>query len=207
GFELMPDTGIANSWPFDFRASVVFRLAGRSLTYEINVENVGKKDMPFAWGGHPGFALPFESEPLCDFEDYSIVFSEPCEPVAMEITPDGFVGEGRTPVALEDGVRLPLRRAYFAVDGLFMTGCARRLTLEGRGKTKIVMEYPDCPTLGLWTAAGGSAPFICIEPWSGTPDRASGPEPCLLEEKPDMTRLKPGENYRGSYKIEITGTD
>ncbi|MBP5270464.1 MAG: hypothetical protein ILO42_05855, partial [Clostridia bacterium] len=116
GFELMSDTGIANSWPFDFRASVVFRLAGRSLTYEINVENVGKKDMPFAWGGHPGFALPFESEPLCDFEDYSIVFSEPCRPVAMEITPDGFVGEGRTPVALEDGVRLPLRRAYFAVD-------------------------------------------------------------------------------------------
>ncbi len=198
-FEYVPDEQTKALYPFDYALRIGFKVESNKLRYSISVKNTGERDMYFAWGGHPGFSLP-----LCrgfDFEDYSIIFSEPCSPVAMEITPDGYVGTGRTPVELEDGVRLGLRRSFFAVDGLFMTGACRSLVLDGPGDTAVGMEFPDCPTLGLWTACGGAAPFICIEPWSGTPDRAG--TVCKLDEKPDMIRLKPGRTYRGGYSISI----
>ena len=198
-FLYRPDADAKQYYPFDYRLELSFRLEGQSLLYAISVTNDGGRDMYFAWGGHPGFGLPLD--PGHDFEDYNIVFGAPCSPVAMEITPDGYVGPGRTRVQLEDGVKLPLKRSYFEIDGLFMTGTPGALTLEGPGKTKITLEYPDCPTLGLWTSNGGNAPFICVEPWSGTPDRADGPLPCRLESKPDMIKLAPGETYRGHYAV------
>ena len=198
--EFIPGEKEQKIYPFDYSVRCGWRIFGTSLEYRIEVENRGDETMYFAWGGHPGFTLP-----LCeglDFEDYSIVFDEPCAPLRLEITPDGYLGEGRTPLELKDGRRLPLKRSYFEIDGVFMSGACRSLKLCAKKGPSVGMSFPDCPTLGLWTACGGAAPFICIEPWSGTPDRQG--VPCVLEKKPDMTALAPGGRYTGSYTITVS---
>ncbi len=52
------DPAILGHWPADFRIAVTYRLAGNTLTSDIEIENPDTKPLPFGFGTHPYFRLP-----------------------------------------------------------------------------------------------------------------------------------------------------
>lgn len=197
-FVLDADAETKMYYPYDFHLELTQALEGHRFVTKYRVTCLGK-EMYFSWGGHPGFCMPVEKG--CDYEDYSVVFAEKCEPKQLSITTDGFVGPRIADFPLEGGRRLPLRRALFAVEGVFLREAARELSICRDGIPLITVRYPDCPTLGLWTSNGGTAPFLCVEPWAGTPDPAGFA--CTLDKKPDMLYLSENRTYTGGFEIEI----
>ena len=83
---------------------------------------------------------------------------------------------------------------------LFYNGGVK-LTCEG-GNRSVRMSFPFAETLGFWHAAGTDAPYICIEPWLGTPDPAG--IPCRIMEKEDILILPPGGSKTLEYSITVS---
>ena len=185
-------------YPYDFHLELTQALEGHRFVTKYLIRCLGK-EMYFSWGGHPGFAMPIEKG--YEYEDYSVEFATPCAPKQLTITTDGFVGPRTADFPLEEGRILPLRRSLFSVEGVFLQEAARELSICRAGEKKITVRYPDCPTVGLWTSNGGTAPFLCVEPWAGTPDPAGFD--CTLDKKPDMLYLSEHHSYTGGFEIEI----
>ena len=75
-------------YPFPFRFTVAYRLAGNTLTQEYTVENTGEETMWFGLGAHPGFRVPLEEG--LDFTDYCLEFVPDVSPVRVGFTPQCF---------------------------------------------------------------------------------------------------------------------
>ena len=50
---------ILDHWPADFRIAVAYELVGHVLTSEVRIENTGTSALPFGFGTHPYFRVPF----------------------------------------------------------------------------------------------------------------------------------------------------
>ena len=61
-------------YPFDFALTVAYTLTQEGVTTAFTVENLGKEEIPFVIGGHPGFNIPVGENAA--FEDYTIQFEE-----------------------------------------------------------------------------------------------------------------------------------
>ena len=57
------------------------------------------------------------------------------------------------------------------------------------------------PVLAIWTMPEKNAPYVCIEPWQGSPAFAN--ETGRFEDKPWCVKLPAGESYECGYKMEI----
>jgi aldose 1-epimerase len=53
-------------WPADYRIRVTYRLAGRSLRVEANVDNPDRRPLPFGLGYHPYFRVPLTASGAAD---------------------------------------------------------------------------------------------------------------------------------------------
>ena len=175
-------------YPFDFSLTVTYRLVGTGLSVSMRVENTGGETLPFMVGMHPGFFVPMGAG---EFEDWFLEFGEEREPLQLEISPDGFQTGRKEPYPLEKGRILRLNHGLFDIDGIFLEGAARSVTLRSERSERFVrVSYPDCPYVGFWHCAG-PAPYLCIEPWSGMPSVEGESED--LSVKADLWRLAPGE--------------
>ncbi len=196
-FSLRSSRDTRKNYPFDFLLEVTYRLEGNRLSVSMNVENMGEGRLPFMVGAHPGFFVPLDGG---SFEDWFLEFGEACLPMQMEISPDGFRTGKTEAYALEEGRILRLRHSLFDIDGIFLEGAARSVTLRShRSERSVSMSYPDMPYIGFWHCPG-DAPYLCIEPWSGMPSVAGASED--LSEKTDLCWLESGKAKNTS--IEIT---
>ena len=186
-------------WPFDFVLRTSFGLNERTLEVSAEVLNLSDVPMPFSFGGHPGFNLPMD-DGLC-FEDYSVKFDDGVTPAEMQITPDGYVGPETYAFPLENSA-LPLRHGLFEIEGRFLRGAGHTAVLSSeKGSRSVKMTFPFADVLGLWHAAGTDAPYVCIEPWAGSPDRQG--VPCDLLKKADMITVMPGKSAKCVYTITV----
>ena len=184
-------------YPFDFVLTVTYRLEGGRLALSLRVENTGSEKLPFMVGAHPGFFVPLGGG---TFEDWFLEFGETAVPWQMEISPDGFRTGKEEPYSLKDGRVLPLRHGLFDIDGIFLRGAARSVTLRSdKSERFVTLSYPDCPYIGFWHCPG-EAPYLCIEPWSGMPEVEGASED--LSEKRDLSWLDPGQSKETA--IELT---
>ena len=100
------------------------------------------------------------------------------------------IGEARFPL---EGGRIPLCPRAFGLDTIVLDleGERRAALVDRSGRERVVVECPDFPYLGLWTA---DKPFdtgyFCIEPWSALPDAVFVGRG--LEDKAGIRRLEPG---------------
>ena len=135
------------------------------------------------------------------FEDYFIEFDEPCTPELLIMSDSCFyTGEVR-PVPTDAQNRLWLTHRMFDRDAWFFRNTAKGLTLRSvHGARRVHMAFPDMTYIGLWHRPFSEAPYVCLEPWSGSPglDR---PGVAALEDKPDMTVLPPCGIYRNTYTM------
>lgn len=174
-------------YPFPFRLTLEYRLAPRSVTITVEVENTGETLMPYAVGLHPGFNWPLGDGPR---ESHATVFETAEAPEVPVIAPGGLFSSARRPVPVVDR-RLPLNDETFAAEALcFLNARSRSVRYEaGTTGPAITLTATGLPHWAIWSKPG--APFVSIEAWTGhgDPDGFDGE----LKDKPSMRLLPPGE--------------
>ncbi len=183
-------------YPFAFALEISYTLTADKLRITAHVQ---AKDtvLPFSFGGHPGFCLPFDGE---GFGDAYLEFAGNSPLQRLSITDSGLLGEGREIYPLT-ARQLPLSPDPAGSNGIFFSlpqdQRALRLISPFAG-LHLEMELADFPVLGLWHTEG--APYLCIEPWCGLPSPEGCPD---LENKPGLIWLAPGEATNLTFSIGI----
>lgn len=188
-------------YPFDFTFQVIYQLNGNTLEIAYRVQNKSTVTMPFGIGGHPGFRVPLENGEC--FEDYTLEFSQSCQPDRVGFTPAVYLSGHDEAYPLEDGKYLPLRHDLFNEDAVILKNMAREVTLCSQKSSHVItVSYPRMPYLGIWHWPNTDAPYVCIEPWSSLPARQD-----VIEEfscKSDLVQLEPGKTYENTWAITIS---
>ncbi len=185
-------------YPFSFTLTLDYTLAEGGLTLDVSIA-AGDSSLPFSFGAHPGFILPFDG---IGFGDAALRFPQGVPLRRIEITSAGLLGEGRRDYPLADST-LPLSHDPAGGCGIFFEIPAERrqvMLTASALPCDIGMNFADFPVLGLWHAEG--APYLCIEPWQGLP--APDGIPTDLTGKPGSLLLSPYQTKRFSLAISIS---
>lgn len=195
-FELMPDEGLKEKYPFEFILRVGYRLEGKSIHVMWNVVNTGDKDMHFSIGAHPAFA--------CEggVGGYTLDFHGSFDKLESGVlTENGVLGATTKTIAFENGV-LALSDELLAEDALvFDAKEIHTISLQKKGASPMLQVRFDAPLVGIWSPAGKKAPFVCIEPWYGRCD-AEGFEEDLAKREYSNT-IEAGHSFNKEYVIDV----
>lgn len=200
-FCLTANAATRAQYPFDFALFVTYELHDFTMVVKFRVENRGDTVMPFAIGAHPALRLPFE--PGEAFSDHRLKFPRRETVYYPAITEDRLIDQSRKHPLLQNADTLPLDRSLFKNHALVLEGLQSR-TAElysaesGRG---VRMEFDGFDYFALWQPGKGEAPFLCLEPWSGTATQTH--EDDTLENKRGMRLLPPGEIAELQYKLTV----
>ena len=186
------------SFPFPFRLDIEYRVTPAALTVALTVRNPGDGDLPYAAGWHPGFAFPFSDTGRAGH----VVEFEKAEPAEVPvITAAGLFSPARRTIPIE-GNRLPITDDLMAREALcFLNTRSRSVRLIAPDGAAIRVDFEDFPHLALWSR--DSAPFLCIEAWTGygDPDGFDGD----IFAKPSMRILPPGGEARHTATTSFEG--
>lgn len=196
-FVLEANEDTKKNYPFDFRLSVTYSLDGNELINEFNVENFGDEAMPYAMGGHPGFALPLKGGKTRD--DFEITLSSKVttdRPILIE----GSIGPERKPF-LENEDVIGLTDMRVPDHGMVLLGHGvERIGVAEKGEKPFVeIRFDDFPNVNIWSPP--SVPFVAIEPMIGHHDFA--PSNIAIEDKDYLLQLGAGQSASASYSILV----
>jgi len=199
-FRLTDNEVIYAQYPFHFELLLTYTLDGASVVTTFRVENRDEKELIYAVGGHPGFNVPLaEGE---NFDDYTLTFSESCQPRQLCFSAACYFTPETKPFALSDGRSFALAHSLFDNDAVFMTDVAPEVTLKSNTSGRFVkVTYPDMKYVGFWHKPQTEAPYVCIEPWTSIP--ADDGQVDDLTTKRDMFRLASGGVGEHSFTITI----
>lgn len=185
-------------YPFDFSIKITYSLNGKSLITSANVY-CESDQMYFAFGGHPAFNVPLlEGE---NFTDYSVEFSAPCPAKRMEFS-ERFLKTGNFPLYNgENLTTIPLSHDLFDFDAIFLKDTSNSATLSNKKGLGVRIDYPDMKYLGIWHTPKTDAPFVCLEPWCGSPALDGGVSDLATSE--DYFKLEKDESKTLSFTITI----
>ncbi|MFO1149067.1 MAG: aldose 1-epimerase family protein [Alsobacter sp.] len=204
---LVDDAASRRRYPFPFRLTLHYEVAGGRLVARMAVDNVGPAAMPYAIGLHPGFAWPIGGvrpgeDVSCAQRGHRVEFSDPVPGEVPVIASGGLISARRRRVPL-DGRTLALDPSLFSRDALVFADANCASVRFGNARDTLTFGFENLPTIVLWTRAG--APFLCVEGWrgSGDPEDFTGD----LDQKPGMILLEPGATGRHamSFSARISG--
>ncbi len=197
-FSFRSDEESKKIYPFDFEFRIRYVLAEKQVQVAYEVENTGKRDMPFSLGAHPGFAVPMGEDGA--YEDYEICFEQK-ETLERHLL-EGGLYTGERMAVMEDSHILPLTKDMFDHDALvFHHPASSYVILRSRThRREVRVSMRGFPYLGIWAKPG--APFVCIEPWQGLADHVDT-DGYLMHKKGIMT-LGPSQVHRCGYEIMIS---
>lgn len=165
-FRLTDSAETRAQFPFAFVLDAHFRVRNLALEMTVTVSNSGYEPLPFSFGFHPAFAwpLPYGAER----RDHRITFEADEPGLLARVTPYGTIAP--EPVASPvKGNSFTLDDSLFENDALVWPSIlSRRLSYGAPGARALDIEFPDTPSLGIWTKPG--AGFVCVEPWAGIAD-------------------------------------
>lgn len=168
-FSLLSNEQTKKSYPFDFELIITYTLDKNSVKQTYKVINLGSEDLPFAYGGHPGFTVPLlEGKTLFD---HKVTFGKKVKRNILGLNNDTGLCTGKDePYSLIDDCTLAFNEHTFDVDSIFLesTEDTATLTCEGTNR-KVEVKYSGMTHLGFWQEPG--AGYICIEPWCGVPGK------------------------------------
>jgi|ETNmetMinimDraft_8_1059916.scaffolds.fasta_scaffold04574_4 galactose mutarotase-like enzyme len=182
-------------YPFHYQFDVIFSLRENSLTVTYEVTNCDTKDLYFAIGSHPAFALdPKElASGQCNLI-FSAQESELCHLIKNDL-----LSLNKYPVNIPNKTLL-LTTDLFENDALiFRDISSSSITLSNSSGPRLSLEVGANKHLGIW--AKPNAPYVCIEPWTTTDESIR--TPVELKDKPDMLCLNPGGKSTNFYRINI----
>lgn len=180
------------TFPFKFSLYIKYTLNEGSLVIDYKVVNEDSRTMYFAIGAHEGYALED------DFNNYSIKFEEGEKLISNDV--EGLLLGKTTKDLTKFGNILPLDYEYFKVDALvFRHIKSREVTLLHNGKEEVTVSFPNSNNLLIWTKPDGK--YICIEPWSKSPDFVDSVYE--VSQKEDIISLESGSCYIFNHTIRI----
>ncbi len=180
-------------YPYKFDFRVVFSLSGSSLKVEYRVDNKNDREMFFSVGAHEAYATPE------GIEDYDIIF--PQKEDLETLLYNGGLLQRNTMTIAKNSEFLPLYDKYFILDTLMFKDLRSRELLFKNRKTgrAVKIEFPNCDYLGIWHKM--SAGYLCIEPWSGLPDREDTNYD--IKTKEGIISLAPHKTYSNIHTITV----
>ena len=192
-FLLKDDEDTLKSFPFKFEFRVVFTLNEDSLKVEYRVKNLSEDTMYFSVGAHEAYMTPE------GIEDYDIIFPEK-EIFDSVLLNGGLLQKNNMLIAKNTNI-LPLYDKYFVLDTLIFRNLKSKSCILRNRKTErsVKIEFPDCDYLAVWHKM--SAGYICIEPWSGLPDREDSNYD--ITEKEGIITLSGKGEYTNSHTVTI----
>jgi galactose mutarotase-like enzyme len=189
-------------YPYKFELEITYVLEDNQLVVIYRVDNLDDKPMFFSVGGHPAFNVPFggPNGPDGQYEDYFIEFDEPEQLDTHLLNGAGLLSGQTRPVALDEN-RLWLTKQLFDQDALvFKHLRSTAATLRSRHHDRAIrVDFRAFPYLGIW--AKPAAPFVCIEPWLGHADPATGHTD--ISQKEAIEYVMPGKMKAASFVIEV----
>ena len=189
-FVLESDDATHACYPFEFALTLTYRLEGRALAAEAQVQNKGNGEMYFSIGAHPGFH--------CSMGDV-LRFDGPETLASLWIDDEAMLAGGSYPV-LENATDITIHEHLFDKDALILKGVkSKHVTLVRNGKPSVEFDIGGAPVLGIWAKPG--AAYVCVEPWFGLNDSSEfTPD---ISQKPLIRRLAPGEAFTQAWRAEI----
>jgi galactose mutarotase-like enzyme len=186
-FRLAADAESLSLYPFAFALELEFRVTGPVLSMTATVRNEGIVPMPASFGFHPAFSWPLPGGGARD--GHRLIFARREPAPIRRINGNGVVRPEFLPTPVVDRV-LTLADDLFEDDAIIFDSLqSASLDYLGPSGGGLRIGFADTPLLGVWTKP--SAPFICVEPWSGLAD-PEGFEGDIFE-KPWIFALAPGE--------------
>jgi galactose mutarotase-like enzyme len=190
------------AYPYPFRLEMTYTvIEDDCLEQRFSVTNTGTETMPFSVGGHPAFNVPMPGSDA-SFADYELAFEEPWSCSTPVIADGGLLDYDHTTTLFTEKDTLPVTHELFANDAIVLEDVPER-TVTLRDTTcdrGVRVEFPGFDYIGIWSAAG-DAPFVALEPWSGTATRTD--EDDVMEHKQDVTMLEPGATDVRAFAITL----
>ena len=195
-YELLSNEATRELYPYDFRLSMTYDATSDALEQRFIVTNTGKVALPFCVGGHPAFNVPVPGTDE-DFTDYCLSFARRWSYSAPTLdTSTGLLDyDNRFPV-LKNERELKLTHELFDVDTIVFEDVPdNTVTLVGREGHGVEVCFDGFKYLGVWSAP--NAPFVAIEPWTGTATAAD--EDDTFENKRGICLLAPGDTAEFAF--------
>lgn len=180
------------SFPFAFRHTLTYRLAGGRLELDQTIENRDSQPLPFSTGFHPYFAVP-----LAPGGERNRCFVR-----LPRATRFNQVGKAESFFAEP----FPAQNLNVGVDvsgTLFLGEFAEKelALVDPVAGLESVINFAASPAYryaALWSKSGAE-PYYCLEPWTALPNsfgRTDG----------EVVVLPPGETFRASLWLDVRPT-
>ncbi|URW70688.1 aldose 1-epimerase family protein [Lactobacillus kefiranofaciens subsp. kefirgranum] len=158
-------------YPYDYTVTITYRLAKDELKAYYQVENKNSSAMYYSFGFHPGLNI------TSNLSDYSLHFDTKNSSLRrLLIDPAPFRSGEETRTQLEDG-KLALNYPMLD-DGLIIFDVADISSVSlvsSKDGNKVTEDISDFPYLAIWSPEKKQAPFVCVEPFRGLPDKYGKP--------------------------------
>lgn len=200
-------------FPFDWTLSVTWTLYADRLELRAETENTGTQAMPFGFGAHPYFTVPFGREGSADGMRLKVPARARWDLDALrDLDRTGARPEQvrlRVPLLPEEDLTSPVPLGRAPADGVLTTldpvsmsgWSVSTLTDAAAGLTLSVEASADFRSVVLFAPAGRGA--FCIEPWTCSPNvfNAARYDP----HQADLLVLEPGARWCGTIRIRLSG--
>lgn len=197
-FRLESDAETLSRYPLPFVLTIGYRLEENAVRVLWEVENPSQeKPLYFSIGAHPAFLCPPEGGGM---ENCYLGFDLPGD-LSYRLLDGGLAAKDRYTLPLEGGL-CRLSPGLFDRDALIAEGRQTgRVWLADREKRPFITVEFDAPLFGVWSPAGKTAPFVCIEPWYGRCDEVdfSGD----LTQRAYGNCALPGQVFSADYRIIV----
>lgn len=199
-FTITSDAQTHLYYPYDFILSAAYRIEeyGLSITYEVS--NQSGRTMYYCLGAHPALRCPVYDGEL--FEDYELEFEEEENTASLFYAKElgQFQADSRD-IILNHTKILPLSYDVFGTNAVFFDQIRSRGVALIHRKTRrgVKVEFPGFACISFWTKGTIKAPFLCIEPWNGSPIRSD--EDDVFAHKHHVQVLPPGQRRTHLLKL------
>ena len=188
---LIQDDETKSMYPFDYSLSIVFSIFESSLSISFSIKNMGDTPMYSSIGFHPGYNIDIGG--MVEFEKE--------EPDIIYYSGETAITDTESKMYFRENRYLDISKNTFDGD--------KTISIEGPNSGSVILYDKNKKpflkhTFGkqgvIWIWSISNAPYVCIEPWTGSIERFSCSE---LENKKGIIRIDKGKEYSTKSTITI----